>query len=222
MRPPKRNRKPPARGALAAKAPGTSKRQNSKSTGPVVPGPSSSWQFQAEGDLAIPGPSRLLQPQPGPSSSGQIQTSLDSATPGFSGLIPSQPRTSSAALSLSQSGQSHSQENQARANASTSTGRNLQDAAAGSYHERVEDPSPSQNTAHGSVAHNNYGTYHYPPISSLSNSLLWGSCSSDASPLVSNFPEAITRIYDPISSHIPIRMKEKAWRGGIYGFKPVA
>jgi hypothetical protein len=45
---------------------------------------------------------------------------------------------------------------------------------------------------------------------------------SDASPLVSNFPEAITRIYDPISSHIPIRMKEKAWRGGIYGFKPVA
>jgi hypothetical protein len=81
--------------------PRTSKRQKSKSTGPVVPGPSSSGQFQAEGDLAIPGPSRFLQPQPGPSSSGQIQTSLDSATPGFSGFIPSQPRTSSATLSLS-------------------------------------------------------------------------------------------------------------------------
>ena len=114
MRTPKRNRKPPARGASAANAPMTSKRQKSKSTGPVVPGPSSSGQFQAEGDLAIPGPSRLLQPQPGPSSSGQIQTSLNSATPGFSGLIPSQPRTSSATLSLSQSGQSHSQENQDR------------------------------------------------------------------------------------------------------------
>ena len=114
----------------------------------VVPGPSSSGQFQAEGDLAIPGPSRLLQPQPGPSSSGQIQTSLDSATPGFSGLIPSQPRTSSATLRLSQSGQSHSQENQARVIASTSTGRNLQNttalpqAASGSYHERVEDCIP--------------------------------------------------------------------------------
>jgi hypothetical protein len=43
--------------------------------------------------------------------------------------------------------------------------------------------------------------------------LLRGSCSSDASPLVSNSPEAITSIYDPISSHIPIKMKEKAWRG---------
>jgi hypothetical protein len=40
--------------------------------------------------------------------------SLDSATPGFSGFIPSQPRTSSATLSLSQFGQSHSQENQDR------------------------------------------------------------------------------------------------------------
>jgi hypothetical protein len=119
MRPPNRNRKPPARGASAAKAPRTSKRQKSKSAGPVVPGPSSSGQFQAEGDLAIPGPSRFLQPQPGPSSSGQIQTSLDSATPGFSRFIPSQPRTSSATLSLSQSGQSHSQENQARAIASS-------------------------------------------------------------------------------------------------------
>ena len=221
MRPPKRNRKPPARGASAVKAHRTSKRQKSKSTGPVVPGPSSSGQFQAECDLAIPGSSRLIQPQPGPSSSGQIQTSLDSATPGFSGLIPSQPRTSSAILSLSQSGQSHSQENQARVIASTSTGRNLQDttalpqAASGSYHERVEDPGPSQITAHGSVAQNNYGTYHYPPIPSLSNSLLRGSCSYDASPLVSNSPEpeAITSIYDPISSHIPIKMKEKAWRG---------
>ena len=29
----------------------------------------------------------------------------------------------------------------------------------------------------------------------------------------SNSPEAITSIYDPISSHIPIKMKEKAWRG---------
>ena len=171
--------------------------------------------------MAIPGPSRLLQPQPGPSSSGQIQTSLDSATPGFSGLIPSQPRTSSATLSLSQSGQSHFQENQARVIASTSTCRKLQDAtalpqaAAGSYHERVEDPGPSQITAHGSVAQNNYGTYHYPTIPSLSNSLLRGSCSSDASPLVRNSPEpeAITSIYDPISSHIPITMKEKAWRG---------
>jgi hypothetical protein len=38
MRLPKRNRKPPAKGALAAKAPGISKRQNSKSIGPVVPG----------------------------------------------------------------------------------------------------------------------------------------------------------------------------------------
>ena len=119
---------------------------------------SSSGQFQAEGDLAIPGPWRFLQRQPGPSSSGQIQTSLDSATPGFSGFIPSQPRTSSATLSLSLSGQSHSQENQARAIASTSTGRNLQDttalpqAASGSYHERVEGPGPSQITAHGSVA----------------------------------------------------------------------
>ena len=219
MRPPKRNRKPPARGASAAKALRTSKREKSKSTGPVVPGPSSSGQFQAEGDLAIPGPSRFLQPQPGPSSSGQIQTSLDSATPGFSGFIPSQPRTSPATLSLSQSGQSHSHENQARAIASTSTGRHLQgttalhQAASGSYHERVEDPGPSQITAHGSVAQNNYGTYHYPPIPSLSNSLLRGSCSSGASPLVSNSPEAITSIYDPISSHIPIKMKEKAWRG---------
>jgi hypothetical protein len=43
--------------------------------------------------------------------------------------------------------------------------------------------------------------------------LLRGSCSSDASPLVNNSPEAITSIYDPISSHIPIKMKEKAWRG---------
>ena len=151
---------------------------------PVVSGPSSSGQFQAEGDLAIP---RLLQPQPGLSSSGHIQTSLDSEIPGFSGLIPSQPRTSSATLSLSQSGQSHSQENQARAIASTSTGRNLQEAtslpqvASGSYHERVEDPGPSQITVHGSVAQNNYGTYHYFPIPSLSNSLLRGSCSSDAS-----------------------------------------
>ena len=100
MRPPKRNRKPPARGASAAKVPRTSKRQKSKSTGPVVPGPSSSGQFQAEGDLAIPGPSRLLQPQPGPSSSRQIQTSLDSATPGVSGLIPSKPRTSSATFTI--------------------------------------------------------------------------------------------------------------------------
>jgi hypothetical protein len=74
--------------------------------------------------------------------------------------------------------------------------------------ERVEDPGPSQITAHGSVAQNNYGTHHYPPIPSLSNSLLRGSCSSDASPLVSNSPEAITSIYDPISSHIPIKMKE--------------
>jgi hypothetical protein len=131
-------------------------------------------------------------------------------------LIPSQPRTSSATLSLSQSGQSHSQENQARVIASTSTDRNLQDAtallqaASGSYHERVEDPGPSQITAQ-----NNYGTYHYPTIPSLSNSLLRGSCSSDASPLVniSPEPEAITSIYDPISSHIPIKMKEKAWRG---------
>jgi hypothetical protein len=219
MRPPKRTRKPPARGASAAKAHRTSKRQKSKSTDPVVPGPSSSGQFQAEGDFAIPGPSRLLQPQPGPSSSGQ--TSLDSATPGFSGLIPSQPRTSPATLSLSQSGQSHSQENQARVIASTSTCRNLQDAttlpqaASGSYHERVEGPGPSQITAHGSVAQNNYGTYHYLTIPSISNSFLRGSCSSDASPLVSNSPEpeAITSIYDPISSNIPIKMKEKAWRG---------
>ena len=159
--------------------------------------------------MAIPGPSRLLQPQPGPSSSGQIQTSLDSATPGFSGLIPSQPRTSSAIL------------RKIKLIASTSTGRNLQDttalpqAASGSYHERVEDPGPSQITAHGSVAQNNYGTYHYPPIPSLSNSLLRGFCSYDASPFVSNSPEpeAITSIYDPISSHTPIKMKEKAWRG---------
>ena len=219
MRPPKRNRKPPARGASAAKAHRTSKRQKSKSTGPVVPGPSSSGQFQAEGDLAIPGPSRLLQPQPGPSSSGQIQTSLDSATPGFSGLIPSQPKPSSAILSFSQSGQSHSQENQAHrfnVNRPKLTRHDSPpQAASGSYHERVEDPGPSQITAHGSVAQNNYGTYHYPPIPSLSNSLLRGSCSYDASPHVSNSPEpeAINSIYDPISSHIPIKMKEKAWRG---------
>jgi hypothetical protein len=51
--------------------------------------------------------------------------------------------------------------------------------------------------------------------------LLRGSCSSDASSPVSNSPEAITSIYDPISSHIPIRMKESMERG-IYGFKPVA
>jgi hypothetical protein len=30
---------------------------------------------------------------------------------------------------------------------------------------------------------------------------------------ISPEPEAITSIYDPISSHIPINMKEKAWRG---------
>jgi hypothetical protein len=71
--PPKRNRNPPARGASAAKAPRTSKRQKSKSTGPVVPAPSTSGQFQAEGDLAILGPSRFLQPPAGPSSSGQIR-----------------------------------------------------------------------------------------------------------------------------------------------------
>lgn len=215
MRPPKRNRKPPAKNATAAKVPRNSKRRNSTSTVSVEPGPSSSGQFQSEGDLAIPGPSRLLQSHSG-SSSGQIRTSfIDSAMPDISGLTPQTLTTSS----LSQPGQPHSQENQTRAIASTSTGRNLQDttsllqAAPSSYHERHEGSGPRQITTHGSVTQNNNGTYQYPTIPSLSNSLIREYCSSDASPIVNNSPVAIASVYDPISSHIPIKMKEKAWRG---------